>query len=947
MKNKKLLLITSLALTAILSSCGTTTSSSSINQSSNSVSSSESSVEQYYKVNITNNDDATISVDKQTAKKGETVTITINVTNEKKLIKEVKVNDLTVTKVDDNHYSFVMVASDVTISVILENKPLENRLITINGDENIISYTLKVNDQEVNQAKEGEEVTLSVVLKNKYVLENVSSDDNIVFSSIINNSVTFTMIDKAISISLISKYVPQNYKIKSFYSISPIISSIEGLTIDEEIKEGTEKNIEISVKKSLAQYYDFKFDVNYQTYSLSLDSEKSTDNVSYYKGTFTMPSDNDASIVVYPALKAATEDNKIKIKIDCDETQVKVLGVENNQEVKKTNYNPLSSTYQNSIVFSVMPKDGYYFDYKNDIKYYTSYKNSISFNNETNLFYFSIYNSSLKEVTIKITSHAISTKNKISFANTDNFGVSGGLNQEFYAGTPVSLNIKPTNDYLVNGDPTVESLTNGKYFYSSECYYNIENSTLYFIMPNCDIKFTFNLEIPITFNVIKNDLIENYYFASDTNGKNKINNGFVGDEFYLFATPKDGYYIEYIYINDETKMVSSYSGSYYSGTFQESRRSHTNKITFDVKKYTNISYEENDAYTISLTKTKAKIGESVTATIKEKIGYHVKKVSMVGITNNIVTELTAYNGYSFSLKAPDYDVKIVVDFEKVSTYTLTFNSIEGIKKLNVVNMFNETVQSGDLINEGAKLTLTLSLENGYSVNSVKLNDLELTMSSNKYEFTMPNKNSTIIFDLHQAQKYKINFNFGEEDISTKIIDKTLYPNSYGEIETTDGQIIEGHQVKIDFTANNYYKEMNLKETTIKTASGKDVEFSPTFTTLKFTMPNEDIIISCSTKENRLLKDVYLDENATNNLTIVDSTKKNEVITSKFISGDVLDLSLKNPDFKNKSYKLIIYNKPFDDETKTVVKEFDFTSTNISTTYNSYNAIYVSLVISAL
>ena len=947
MKNKKLLLITSLVLTAILSSCGTTTSSSSINQSSNSVSSSESSVEQYYKVNITNNDDATISVDKQTAKKGETVTITINVTNEKKLIKEVKVNDLTVTKVDDNHYSFVMVASDVTISVILENKPLENRLITINGDENIISYTLKVNDQEVNQAKEGEEVTLSVVLKNKYVLENVSSDDNIVFSSIINNSVTFTMIDKAISISLISKYVPQNYKIKSFYSISPIISSIEGLTIDEEIKEGTEKNIEISVKKSLAQYYDFKFDVNYQTYSLSLDSEKSTDNVSYYKGTFTMPSDNDASIVVYPALKAATEDNKIKIKIDCDETQVKVLGVENNQEVQKTNYNPLSSTYQNSIVFSVMPKDGYYFDYKNDIKYYTSYKNSISFNNETNLFYFSIYNSSLKEVTIKITSHAISTKNKISFANTDNFGVSGGLNQEFYAGTPVSLNIKPTNDYLVNGDPTVESLTNGKYFYSSECYYNIENSTLYFIMPNCDIKFTFNLEIPITFNVIKNDLIENYYFASDTNGKNKINNGFVGDEFYLFATPKDGYYIEYIYINDETKMVHSDWTNYYSGTIVE-KRSHTNKITFDVKKYTNISYEENDAYTISLTKTKAKIGESVTATIKEKIGYHVKKVSMVGITNNIVTELTAYNGYSFSLKAPDYDVKIVVDFEKVNTYTLSFNSIKGIKNLNVVNMFNETVQSGDLINEGAKLTMTLSLENGYSINSVKLNDLELTMSSNKYEFTMPNKNSTIIFDLHQAQKYKINFNFGEEDISTKIIDKTLYPNSYGEKETTDGQIIEGHQVKIDFTANNYYKEMNLKETTIKTASGKDVEFSSTsFVTLKFTMPNEDIIISCSTKENRLLKDVYLDENATNNLTIADSTKKNEVITSKFISGDVLDFSLKNPDFKNKSYKLIIYNKPFDDETKTVVKEFDFTSTNISTTYNSYNAIYVSLVINAL
>ncbi len=940
MTKKKVLLITFLSISTIIggigiTSCGTTSSNSSLS----------SEVDKYYNVTIIDNKDATISVDKQTAKKDETVIITVNVINEKKLIKEVKVNDLIVSKVDDNHYSFIMPEKDVTISVILENKPLENKLITINADENILSYSLKIKDQEISEAKEGEIVTLSVTLKDKYVLSNVSSSDNIVFSSIENNSVTFTMVDKDININLTSKYIPQNYKIKSFYSISPIISSIEGLTIDEEIKEGTEKNIEISVKKSLAQYYDFKFDVNYQTYSLSLNTEKSNDEVSYYKGTFIMPSDNDTSIVIYPALKNASETNKIKINIDCDESQVKVLGVENNQEVQKTTNNPFSSSSSSYVVFSVTPKDGYYFDYKNDVKYITYSESNILFDSETNLFYF-YASSSYKEATIKIKAHEIKQKNKVTIANDENLEVFGGLNQEISAGTPVCLKINPTNNYLINGDPSVESLTSGKYFYSSEINFDEKTSMLYFIMPICDIQFSFNLEIPTTFNVIENELIENYYFTSDSSGKNKIQSGFVGDEFYLFATPKDGYYIEHIYINDETKMTHSDWTNYYSGTIVE-KRSHTNKITFDVKKYTNISYEENAAYTIYLTKTKAKIGENVTATIKEKIGYHVKKVSMVGITNNIVTELTAYNGYSFSLKAPDYDVKIVVDFEKVNTYTLSFNSIRGIKNLNVVNMFNETVKSGDLINEGAKLTMTLSLENGYSVNSVKLNDLELTLSSNKYEFTMPNKNSTIIFDLHQSQKYKISFNFGEDDISTKIIDKTLYPKSYGEKETTDGQIIEGHQVKIDFTANNYYKEMNLKETTIKTASGKDVEFSSNSVTLKFIMPNEDIIISCSTKENSFLKDVYLDENATNNLTIVDSTKNNEVITSKFISGDVLDFSLKNPDFKNKSYKLIIYNKPFDDETKIVVEEFNFTSTNTSTTYNSYDAIYVSLVISAL
>lgn len=658
MTKKKILFIAFLSISTIIggigiTSCGTISTNSSLS----------SEVDKYYNVTIIDNKDVTISVDKRTAKKDEIVTITVNVVNEKKLIKEVKVNDLNVSKVDDNHYSFIMPEKDVSISVILENKPLENKLITINADENILSYSLKIKDQEISEAKEGEIVTLFVTLKDKYVLSDVSSSDNIAFSSIENNSVTFTMIDKNVTINLTSKYIPQNYKIKSFYSISPIISSIEGLTIDEEIKEGTEKNIEISVKKSLAQYYDFKFDVNYQTYSLSLNTEKSNDEVSYYKGTFIMPSDNDASIVIYPALKNASESNKIKIKIDCDESQVKVLGVNNNQEVQKTTNNPFSSYSSSSyIVFSVTPKDGYYFDYKNDVKYITYSESNISFDSETNLFYF-YAGSSYKEATIKIKAHEIKQKNKITFTNDKNLEVSGGLNQEISAGTPVCLKINPTNNYLINGDPSVESLTSGQYFYSSEMKFDEETSMLYFMMPICDIQFSFNLEIPTTFNVIENELIENYYFTSDSSGKNKIQSGFVGDEFYLFATPKEGYYIEYIYINDETKMVHSDWTNYYSGTIIE-KRGHTNKITFDVKKYTNISYEENDAYTISLTKTKAKIGDNVTATIKEKIGYHVKKVSMVGITNNIVTELTAYNGYSFSLKAPDYDVRIVVDFEK-------------------------------------------------------------------------------------------------------------------------------------------------------------------------------------------------------------------------------------------------------------------------------------------
>ena len=155
MTKKKVLLIAFLSISTIIggigvTSCGTTSSNSSLS----------SEVDKYYNVTIIDNKDATISVDKQTAKKDETVIITVNVINEKKLIKEVKVNDLIVSKVDDNHYSFIMPEKDVTISVILENKPLENKLITINADENILSYSLKIKDQEISEAKEGEIVTL-------------------------------------------------------------------------------------------------------------------------------------------------------------------------------------------------------------------------------------------------------------------------------------------------------------------------------------------------------------------------------------------------------------------------------------------------------------------------------------------------------------------------------------------------------------------------------------------------------------------------------------------------------------------------------------------------------------------------------------------------------------------------------------------------------------------
>ena len=71
-------------------------------------------------------------------KKGAVITIAINLTNEKKVVKKVVAGDCEVTTIEENKkYSFVMKDSNVLVTVELEDAPKKLHDIQVLHDEGI------------------------------------------------------------------------------------------------------------------------------------------------------------------------------------------------------------------------------------------------------------------------------------------------------------------------------------------------------------------------------------------------------------------------------------------------------------------------------------------------------------------------------------------------------------------------------------------------------------------------------------------------------------------------------------------------------------------------------------------------------------------------------------------------------------------------------------------
>lgn len=899
------------------------TPSSSSFSSSNTSSSSSSSVIEKYNITCSSVAGADVSVDKTTAKEGEKVTITVNVTDNSKMVEKVTVGNLNVTTVEENKtYTFIMGQGNVTVVVSLVDRPKQEHSITINHDEGIESFTLKVNNEVGSKAKEGDEVTLEFSLKDKYVINEITCAD--LTLNAVDNSVTFTMIDKDLVIEATTSYVQQKFKVNRFYHSSTFIDSISGLIEQEEFLEGSEQTFSVCVKNYYVSILDFKFDLNGTEHDLTIDNERTNENYTYFTGSFTMPVE-DVEVFVYPVHKKTTTDNGAKVTLNYDSSMVTIYGFIDNEyalPIKAT-----ESSYSLYYYFSVIPKEGYKID---DVKKVTSYESSISVDRSLNMYSF-YHSSSTKELTIEVTASA-SDGHNVTITQNENVKVNHSLTN-IGEGTQVKINIEALNGYAIRG-------------ISSSTDYNVKfdpaTNSLYFVMPKNDVTITLNVAHPIRFNAIENPNVESFYVKeSGYNGK-VIEESFVGDTVYVYVTPKEGFEVNKIKINGKEYTKSSYN-DYFSVTVVDNP-SFINVIEFITVKYISITYTTNDAYTISVSKSKALPNDFVSVTVLEKLGYQVTSVRLSTSTEPLKEDTYERGHYSFY--APSEDVEVIVEFIQVETFTLEYSVPSGISNFKLKNKYNKDVKSLDTLNEGEELTMSFSVLNGYEVNSVSLNQTALELnSSGKYEFTMPKANSTITFDIIELAKHPITFDYDETLLKvTEVKDMTGNQT----ISLTDIQAYVGHKIRITFAPiNSFYYQIDESLFNVKELNGEAVEFTNSGSVgVELVMPDKEIVISAGVKETEGWL-VHQDQNSQDHLSITNTSSSLAICegeTFKVQRFNRLKIYCnKNADFTANEYILVITDSA---NNQLAEKKFYYASDYLEYQFDKQEDIYFTLNITA-
>ena len=256
------------------------------------------SEEKTFKVTVEKNDEVNVKTDKAEYKKGETVTLTLEILNADKEVHSIQVGEnIEVKEVTKNvTYTFVMPEANVSVKVNLKDRVFEAHALKVNQVEGFEVKFLKEN-LEVTEAKKGETVTVKITATSstKRFVSFTSSDVQL-------NEVkkgeeySFVMLDQEVNFVLAVEAIPsRNLTFKGDTGVSGVFkqngeevtSALEGsevtleLTVNEEdyyfasidadgtelktIEEGKEysfvvgtSNIEIVVRTALIPTYDLK-----------------------------------------------------------------------------------------------------------------------------------------------------------------------------------------------------------------------------------------------------------------------------------------------------------------------------------------------------------------------------------------------------------------------------------------------------------------------------------------------------------------------------------------------------------------------------------------------------------------------------------------------------------------------------------------------------------------
>lgn len=827
-----------------LASCQTTTSTSSNSSTSSSSSTSSESIKAKYDVSAEVSEGINLKFNGQDnlkVEEGTEVAVTLTY-SEHYLFKSISSNDVTLQTVEEGlTYKFVMPNKNVVISA---EACLPSHAINVTTSEGV-SVTFGKDGLTSLEAKFGDEITLNLVYQENFEFKSITSDDVELTAITEGSKYTFTMPDKAININVVAKKINSNFNslkilgkdlsnFKISYGTTEAFELNDNNLTTTDIRVGTEVAFSVNLGGNYKESYFVELYVNDVKCETTLKD-------SVYTGKFVMPAEN-VDLVLVKAFKEVENSTKaFKLTLNSKE-DIKIYGAKNGGYYPNSGANNYADFY-----LYVVYKDGYTIN--STYTGFTSTQVAVnSYSDNVITYKISSYSFRGTDATFDFTTENVGVHN-VTFFDAEKLNVVGKTT--YTPGEWVSLSVTVNGNYKIEGLDS--AYVNDKKVSLSIIpnSYNVWDSskgTLSFIMPEGgDVVLHMNLkEIKtLNFTLPKDGTVTDVKFGkySSYADYSKLTSGVSGTKVYVFPTLKEGYAISKIYYQEGKEV--NYSGDKYS--FVIPNEGDIN-VTFETVKLKNVILDttHTDQYTISSDKTSYKTGEQVTITVTAKLGFVVTGLSL---DDSSITDLTQNpkisTKWTFTIGSKDVKVTVLGNVVAVSTLTIEDKN-KGLIGSNIYNS-NNSVVSDKRFNEGDTGYISISMKNGFSVSKVSLKYGDTTQElslitegtfKNKYQFTVPSVDATIVVETIEASKSTLLVT-GLEDLEIDVLDKTHYEHA----TPTDSTYNLYSEHKIQITLNhgdNYYVD---SEEQISLKNGdQNVDFtftsSSNYVTIEFVAPKE-------------------------------------------------------------------------------------------------------------
>lgn len=845
------------------------------------------SEEKTFKVTVEKNDEVNVKTDKAEYKKGETVTLTLEILNADKEVDSIQVGEnIEVKEVTKNvTYTFVMPEANVSVKVNLKDRIFEAHALKVNQVEGFEVKFLKDN-LEVTEAKKGETVTvkISATSSTKRFVSFTSSDVQL-------NEVkkgdeyTFVMLDQEVNFVLTVEAIPsRKLNFKGDEGVSGVFKQD-----DKEITsalEGSEVTLELEMNDE--DYYFVKIDAK----GAELKTIEEGVEYSFVVGT------SDIEIIVTTAIVPTYE---LKVN-DVEGAEVKFFV--GGKEVIKAKQGE-------NVEARVLIEEGYKFISftSNDVALTETSSGDLIYNFEM----------PAKEVNFSLVVEAIPSRN-LTF--TGDPGVSGVFKQNdeevtsALEGSQVTLELTINEEdyYLASIDATGAELTTveeGKEYSFIVGSSDIEIIVTTTAIPTYELKVNEVAGAKVKFLVDKNEvsyakkgqnvevqvLVEDgYEFISFTSEDVDLIEVDSNNLIYSFVMPANevAFTLDVQYIAKEYKVLSvteydtwgdvslaagetyvegnevkltfDASSTYtyfvdvndetYVATYNEETRLH--EVAFvmpscdiDVVIYRGnfesdsadaitITYEENEHYKIYGIKNGGKYDKDGAVKIRIVPARGVKLNNVTyeiddGVSTGKIYEDYSSDGlYSLSaLKDATSSFKIVIEAEYVGAYDITLTNTEGVEVSGQLNgvlpgtSVSLTVSTGEDYQVASSNPLTYSCDN-------EEESFYATYSSynNKITFTMPKGNVTLTLNL--IGKRSLSFEEAEH------ISNVRFSNSESDYEYSRiDSAFEGDNVYVFYDIEEGYYVENIE---IDGVSSNKINRGPYDEYFRFEMVDQDVVV---------------------------------------------------------------------------------------------------------